>query len=32
MINNVSLQQKLANFQEKLVRDIVMNDSLYIKA
>jgi superfamily II RNA helicase len=30
LVNNVPLQQKLENAQEKLVRDIVMNDSLYI--
>jgi superfamily II RNA helicase len=30
MIHNIPLQQKLENVQEKLIRDIVMNDSLYI--
>ena len=31
LIQNVPLIQKLDNVQEKLVRDIVMNDSLYIQ-
>ena len=32
MIHNIPLQQKLENVQEKLIRDIVMNDSLYISS
>ena len=30
VIQDVALQQKLGNVQEKMIRDIVMNDSLYI--
>ena len=30
IINNISLVNKLNNFQEKLIRDIVSIDSLYI--